>query len=47
MRQEVFFSMAIDIVNPYDMAVAQFDEAADRLGRDKGLRADAARCRGQ
>src|SRR5437016_13067858 len=33
------FSMAIDIVNPYDMAIAQFDEAADRLGLSQAMRA--------
>src|SRR5436853_3188146 len=33
------FSMAIDIVNPYDMAIAQFDEAADRLGLSQSMRA--------
>jgi len=31
--------MAIDIVNPYDMAVAQFDEAAGRLGLSQAMRA--------
>ncbi|HLX39010.1 MAG TPA: Glu/Leu/Phe/Val dehydrogenase, partial [Ktedonobacteraceae bacterium] len=31
--------MAIEIVNPYEMAVAQFDEAADRLGLSQALRA--------
>src|SRR5947199_4871199 len=31
--------MAIDIVNPYAMAVSQFDEAADRLGLSQTLRA--------
>jgi glutamate dehydrogenase (NAD(P)+) len=31
--------VAIDIVNPYDMAVAQFDEAADRLGLSQAMRA--------
>ena len=31
--------MAIDIVNPYDMAIAQFDEAADRLGLSQAMRA--------
>src|SRR5437660_9361118 len=31
--------MAIDIVNPYDMAIAQFDEAADRLGLSQSMRA--------
>ena len=31
--------MAIDIINPYDVAVAQFDEAADRLGLSQAMRA--------
>jgi glutamate dehydrogenase (NAD(P)+) len=31
--------VAIEIVNPYEMAVAQFDEAADRLGLSQSLRA--------
>ena len=31
--------MAIDIGNPYQMAVAQFDEAADRLGLSQAMRA--------
>ncbi len=31
--------MAIDIVNPYEMAIAQFDEAADRLGLSQAMRA--------
>jgi glutamate dehydrogenase (NAD(P)+) len=31
--------MAIDIVNPYDIAVAQFDAAADRLGLSQAMRA--------
>jgi glutamate dehydrogenase (NAD(P)+) len=31
--------MAIEIVNPYDVAVAQFDEAAERLGLSQALRA--------
>ncbi len=31
--------MAIDFMNPYDMAVAQFDEAADRLGLSRAMRA--------
>ena len=31
--------MAIDIVNPYDMAIAQFDDAADRLGLSQSMRA--------
>src|SRR5213075_1511755 len=33
------FSMAIEIVNPYDMAIAQFDEAAERLGLSQAMRA--------
>ncbi len=31
--------MAIDIVNPYAVAIAQFDEAAERLGLSQALRA--------
>jgi len=31
--------VAIDIMNPYEMAVAQFDEAADRLGLSQAMRA--------
>ncbi|MGH2498059.1 MAG: Glu/Leu/Phe/Val family dehydrogenase [Ktedonobacteraceae bacterium] len=31
--------MAIEIVNPYDVAVAQFDEAADHLGLSQAMRA--------
>ena len=31
--------MAIEIVNPYDVAVSQFDEAADRLGLSQSMRA--------
>ncbi|HKV59703.1 MAG TPA: Glu/Leu/Phe/Val dehydrogenase [Ktedonobacteraceae bacterium] len=31
--------MAIEIVNPYDVAVAQFDEAADYLGLSQAMRA--------
>lgn len=31
--------MAIDVVNPYDVAIAQFDEAADRLGLSQPMRA--------
>jgi glutamate dehydrogenase (NAD(P)+) len=31
--------VAIDVLNPYDMAVAQFDEAADRLGLSQSMRA--------
>src|SRR5213075_489161 len=33
------FSVAIDILNPYEMAVAQFDEAAERLGLSQAMRA--------
>jgi glutamate dehydrogenase (NAD(P)+) len=33
------FSMAVELVNPYDVAVAQFDEAADRLGLSQAMRA--------
>src|SRR5487761_836353 len=31
--------MAIDVINPYDVAVAQFDEAAERLGLSQAMRA--------
>lgn len=31
--------MAIEVINPYDVAVAQFDEAADRLGLSQAMRA--------
>jgi glutamate dehydrogenase (NAD(P)+) len=31
--------MAIEIVNPYEVAVAQFDEAAERLGLSQAMRA--------
>ncbi len=31
--------MAIEIVSPYEVAVAQFDEAADRLGLSQAMRA--------
>src|SRR5579864_9213605 len=31
--------MAIDVVSPFDVAVSQFDEAADRLGLSQALRA--------
>jgi len=31
--------MAIDLINSYDVAVAQFDEAADRLGLSQAMRA--------
>jgi glutamate dehydrogenase (NAD(P)+) len=34
-----FRFMAIDIVNPYAIAIAQFDEAAERLGLSQALRA--------
>src|SRR5881275_1556502 len=33
------FSMAIDILNPYDVAVSQFDDAAERLGLSQAMRA--------
>ena len=31
--------MAIDVINPYEVAVAQFDEAAERLGLSQAMRA--------
>lgn len=31
--------MAINMINPYDVAVAQFDEAAERLGLSQAMRA--------
>ncbi len=31
--------MAIDLINPYDVAVTQFDEAAERLGLSQAMRA--------
>ncbi len=31
--------MAIEVLNPYEVAVAQFDEAADRLGLSQAMRA--------
>jgi glutamate dehydrogenase (NAD(P)+) len=31
--------MAIDVMNPYEVAVAQFDEAAERLGLSQSMRA--------
>jgi len=31
--------MAIEVINPYGVAVAQFDEAADRLGLSQAMRA--------
>lgn len=31
--------MAVEVINPYDVAVAQFDEAADRLGLSQPMRA--------
>ena len=31
--------MAVEVINPYDVAVAQFDEAADRLGLSQAMRA--------
>jgi glutamate dehydrogenase (NAD(P)+) len=38
-RVRRFFTVVIDIVNPYDVAVSQFDEAADRLGLSQAMRA--------
>lgn len=35
--------MAIDIMNPYDMAVAQFEDAAKRLGLSQAMRAILSR----
>jgi glutamate dehydrogenase (NAD(P)+) len=37
--KEVTSFMAIDVVNPYEVAVRQFDEAADRLGLSQAMRA--------
>src|SRR5690348_10184293 len=37
--KEVLNQVAIDVLNPYEMAVAQFDEAADRLGLSQAMRA--------
>jgi len=34
-----FFQMAIEVMNPYAVAVAQFDEAAERLGLSQSMRA--------
>ncbi|MBV9229932.1 MAG: Glu/Leu/Phe/Val dehydrogenase [Chloroflexi bacterium] len=31
--------MAVDLINPYEVAVAQFDEAAERLGLSQAMRA--------
>ncbi len=31
--------MSVDVVNPYEVAVSQFDEAADRLGLSQAMRA--------
>lgn len=31
--------MAIDVINPYQVAIAQFDEAAERLGLSQAMRA--------
>lgn len=36
--KEVLKSMAIEVINPYQMAVAQFDEAAERLGLSQATR---------
>ncbi len=38
-NKEVFHPMAIETLNPYHVAVAQFDEAAERLGLSQPLRA--------
>src|SRR5215467_14541192 len=38
-NKEVFHPMAIEVLNPYEVAVAQFDEAAERLGLSQPLRA--------
>jgi glutamate dehydrogenase (NAD(P)+) len=38
-NKEVFHPMAIEVLNPYHVAVAQFDEAAERLGLSQPLRA--------
>src|SRR2546421_2915587 len=37
--KEVLNQVAIDVLNPYDVAVAQFDEAAERLGLSQAMRA--------
>jgi glutamate dehydrogenase (NAD(P)+) len=37
--KEVLTPMAIEIMNPYEVAVAQFDDAADRLGLSQAMRA--------
>jgi glutamate dehydrogenase (NAD(P)+) len=34
-----FFDVAIDMISPYEVAVSQFDDAADRLGLSQALRA--------
>ena len=39
MPKEVFLVMVVNVVNPYDVAVAQFDEAADYLGLSQAQRA--------
>src|SRR6266852_754356 len=38
-NKEVLHLMAIEVLNPYHVAVAQFDEAAERLGLSQSLRA--------
>jgi glutamate dehydrogenase (NAD(P)+) len=38
-NKEVFHPMAIEVLNPYHVAIAQFDEAAERLGLSQPLRA--------
>src|SRR6202165_6013141 len=37
--KEVLKTMAVDIINPYAVAIAQFDEAAERLGLSQAMRA--------
>src|SRR6266567_7234703 len=39
MSRRFRFSMAVDIMNPYEMAVAQFEDAAERLGLSQAMRA--------
>jgi hypothetical protein len=34
-----FLHMAIDVMNPFEVAIAQFDEAAERLGLSQSMRA--------
>jgi glutamate dehydrogenase (NAD(P)+) len=39
MSRRFSFFMAIDIMNPYEMAIAQFEDAAQRLGLSQAMRA--------